>query len=494
MGSDLVAKLGVDATAWDAGFKKAASTANAFAAGFAPILAPIAAGIAGVWGASESIGAYKGSLEAQRKLSAVIEATGGAAGLTTSQITDFAAEMQTLTNFEDDATTGAAAVLAAFTNIRGQTFTDTLESAMDLATVMGGDLQSNVETLGKAVNNPAESFSKLAKAGITFTESQKQQIIAMQKSGDMLGAQQALLDGVRDKFGGAAEAVADPWTKLTNIVGDIAENIGSLLVPSLDVVATAVGTLLSPIADFGDIFLTVGVEVAAQLENMGLRFNLLTSQIALFGVQAASIIQYTFTEVAPIAIKWFGENWLNILQTGAANTLTLFENLGKNLRSVWTAVLNFFRTGTFKIDFTPISQGFINTINKLPDIPQRKISELEKALKDDVTNASSALAESLTASRERLFSMYDTNSKVPDGTLRRGRSTDEAASKHDKSNTAASIFSKEAVQIAFAGTGPSKMEELAQKQLEAMEEMARIQAASYAEELRQGQEDGVDVK
>ena len=488
MGSDLVAKLGVDATAWDAGFKKAASTAKSFASGFGPMLAPLAAGIAGVWGASESIGAYKGSLEAQRKLSAVIEATGGAAGLTTDQITEFAAEMQTLTNFEDDATTAAASALAAFTNIRGQTFTDTIESAMDLSTVMGGDLQSNVKLLGKALNNPAESFGKLAKAGVTFTDAQKEQIVTMQKAGDLVGAQEVLLGGLQDKFGGAAMAVKDPWTQLQNTMGDVAENIGSVLLPSVNVLTNGVISLLGPIADAGDYFKDFGIEVAVVLENIGGILLLGIEQWKLFFVQIGLEAAYTFTDVIPAYIGWLADNWMNIFQTLGANTLTLFENLGKNLRAVWNAVLNFFRTGTFKVNFSSITEGFVNTIEKLPDIPPRAITDLERGLQSNIDSATEALGESMNASRERMTKEFDTSSKVPSGTLVDEASADVKGGKHDKKNQAASAFSKEAVEIAFAGTGPNKLEDLATKQLEATKETNKLLA-----DQSNSEDEGADI-
>lgn len=466
MANDLVAKLGTDNAAWDAGFKRAQSTASSFASGFTGILAPLAAGLGGIWGAASSVGAYKESLEAQRKLSAVIEATGGAAGLTTSQITDFAGEMQSLTNFEDDATTAAAATLAAFTNIRGQTFTDTIEGAMNLSTVMGGDLQSNVKLLGKALNDPVNGLAKLTKAGVSFTDSQKEQIASLQKSGDLLGAQEVILGAVESKFGGAAMAVADPWTQLQNTLGDVAENIGSLLLPSINVLSEGVTALLGPVVDAGDAFLEFGIETAVMLSNMGGMIALALDQWTLFFVQIGLEASHVFTDVLPAYVQWFGDNFVEMVVTYTSNVLTTYENLGKNIMSIWRGVLDFFSTGTFKVDFTPITDGFINTVSALPDVAPRIVTEFEKGLQASIASQTEALGESITAERERLTKMFDTESKVPDSTLVDDAEASGGKEKKKKEgdNKAALIGSAEAAKLALGG-GANKLEDLAAKSL-----------------------------
>ena len=486
-GSDLVARLGVDSSAWNAGLQKARSSAGSFASGIGSVFSPIGVAVAAAgaavgaaFGAGASVSAYKESLEAQRKLSAVIEATGGAAGLTTDQITAFAGEMQTLTNFEDDATTGAAAALAAFTNIRGATFTDTIKSAMDLSTVMGGDLQSNVKLLGKALNDPAEGLAKLSRAGVTFTDAQKEQIKTLQESGDLLGAQDVILGALQDKFGGAAEAVADPWTQLQNTLGDVAENLGSVLLPSINVVAEGVSSMLSVVVDAGDSFANMGIEAAVVLENMGGIINLTLLNWELFFVQIGADAAYLFTEQIPAYLTWFGNNWYQIFETTASNTLTIFENLATNIQNIWTGVMDYFAGNPMTFDWKPLSDGFINTIGELPDIPPRAIGELERGLSESIAAATDALGQSMNESRDRITAQFDTNSKVPAGLIAPeadagGAAKEKAAGKSE--SRAALAGSAEAASIFLRGIGgandvPTKQLKVAEKQLEATEKMA----------------------
>lgn len=526
MASDLVAKLGVDSTGWNAGFAQARSTATSFGSSISSmassLLSPLgvaaaagAAALGGIWGGATSVSAFKESLEAQRKLSAVIEATGGAAGLTTQDITAFAAEMQTLTNFEDDATTASAAVLAAFTNIRGQTFTDTIESAMDLTTVMGGELTDNVKLLGKALNDPIDGVKKLAKAGVQLTQAQEQQVESLQKSGDLMGAQTVLLDALQSKFGGAAQAVADPWKQLQNTFGDVAENIGSLLLPSINVIASAVNGWLGPIASSGDAFLDFGAFVAANLatgielatqfattvgefisagaqmaseafgaflEMIGLGdvtfqdaisavmvyYSHITQVIALIGtafqlgfVQIGANAMHLFTAVLPAYAAWFAENWYEIIVTLASNALTVFENIGTNIKNIWTAVLDFFSTGTFKVNWKPLTDGFINTVKELPKVADREVGTLENGLAENFATQFDSLttsmqtqfkevSEDIDTKKADILKKFETTSKVPAGTLvadAEGKNHDG----NDKDNGAASRGSKEAAKIITFG-------------------------------------------
>lgn len=467
MGSmgDLVAHLGVDNSQFKSGMSEAGgslssfvstskSSLTGFAGGIGSILAPIAVAIGGIWGAGESLGAYKEAIQAQRKLSSVIEATGGAAGLTTGEIADFAAEMQSLTNFEDDATTASAAVLAAFTNIRGQTFTDTIESAMDLTAVMGGDLQSNVKLLGKALNDPTEGLAKLARAGVAFTDEQKDQIEQLQQSGDLLGAQGVILDAVQAKFGGAAEKTADPMTQLSNTIGDVAENIGSLLLPSINVGADALRGMLEVVVGGGDTFKEMGIEAAVILENMGGIVLLTLSNWELFFVQIGADAQHLFLEEAPAYVEWFGENWVEIVTDGASNTLTLFENLGTNIKRIWQSILDYFSGTPVQMNWKPLTDGFISTVKDLPKIPPRAIGEFEKGLRADIEHQTQALAESMTTSRERLTKQFDTNSKVPFGSeVEDADATHKDKTKEKTTSKAALLGSSEAASTLLRGVG-----------------------------------------
>lgn len=199
-----------------------------------------AAGLVGAMG--KCIQLAKVQEDAERKLAAVIKATGGAAGLSADEIKKFAAARQNLTNFGDEATIAVAAVLATFKEIKGSVFKEALVSIQDMAAVLGGDMQGKALQLGKALNDPVKGMQALSDAGVSFTEQQKAMVNALQKSGNMLGAQKIILAELKSEFGGAAEAMADPMVQLKNALGDLGERIADPLIPFVRILATDLKT------------------------------------------------------------------------------------------------------------------------------------------------------------------------------------------------------------------------------------------------------------
>lgn len=373
------------------------------------MVAPVAGLMAGVWGAKSSVAAYSASIAQARKLESVLTATGGAAGLTGQEIADYAAELQSVTNFEDDATVGAAALLASFTNIRGDVFKDALASAQDMSVVLGTDLQSNVALLGKALNDPVDGLAKLARAGVQFTESQKQQIEAMQQSGDLLGAQGVILDAVAGKFGGAAQATADPMKQLANTVGDVAEGIGSLMLPALSVGATALSDLMGVAVGAGTTMRDFGIEAAVQLSHFGAYLVLAATQAELFGHQLVGGIGHFFTDEMPAYLDWFGNNWQQLFVDIASNTLTIFENMGSNIRDAMTAIWDYIASGgktKLELSWTPLTEGFVKTVADLPDIPERVASDYEKSLMSSIEAQTENLVTSMQDQRDKLTAQF----------------------------------------------------------------------------------------
>jgi len=85
-------------------------------------------------------------------------------------------------------------------------------------------------------------------------------------------------------------------------------------------------------------------------------------------------------------IMWFGENWRDILFTSADYVLTIMVNLGQNIRNIWQGVLDFFAGKGFHVDWTPLTEGFHNSIKKMPGFVEAEIHkttpELDKLYKE----------------------------------------------------------------------------------------------------------------
>lgn len=197
----------------------------------------------------KSLNLAREQIQAERKLEAVVRATGNAAGFTADQFKKMAADLQKVTNFSDQATISAIAVLATFKEIKGDIFREAIVAAQDMSSVLGSDLKGSVIQLGKALNDPIKGVTALADAGVSFTQKQKDLIKTLQESGDIMGAQQVILAELKGEFGGAAEEMVDPITQAFNNLGDAMERLGLIALPTISEWANASSEALEGMAD-----------------------------------------------------------------------------------------------------------------------------------------------------------------------------------------------------------------------------------------------------
>lgn len=236
----LVANLSMNTSGFSKGAKRATGIMEDLSSRAASLAAGIGASLVAGFGFHQMVSEAQTAIQASRKLEAVLAATGGTAGFTADEIKQMATNLQAVTNFEDDTTVAAAAMLASFRSIRGDVFKQALGAAQDLAAFTGQDLQSAVMVLGKALNDPISGVGKLGKVIGTLTQEQLANIKAMQESGNVAGAQGVILDALASRMGGLAKATADPLVQLQNALGNVAEEVGTALLPSMNSLAKSI--------------------------------------------------------------------------------------------------------------------------------------------------------------------------------------------------------------------------------------------------------------
>lgn len=195
----------------------------------------------------DSVGAAEEAAKIHAQLEAVIKSTGGAAGITADEVEDMAKELSDTTGVEDDLIIKNGALLLTFKEIGEDIFPETMQAAIDMSAVMGTDLQGSIVMVGKALNDPIEGMSALQRVGVTFNETQEATIKALVESGDVMGAQKIVLEELQSEFGGAASAIHDAGTNsdtLKNSLGNLKEEIGADLLPTVRDVNTAVATYI----------------------------------------------------------------------------------------------------------------------------------------------------------------------------------------------------------------------------------------------------------
>lgn len=188
-------------------------------------------------------GALAEAEEAQRigrVTATIVKSTGGAANVSAKQIGALTEHLSNLTGIDDEVIQAGTNVMLTFRKVRNEAgkgnkiFDRSQQAALDLSAVLGTDLTSANLQLGKALNDPVKGMTALRRSGISFTEQQIDQVKAMVKSNDVLGAQRLILDEVQKEVGGAAEANASATQRMTTAWKNFQEDIGKLILPAFE--------------------------------------------------------------------------------------------------------------------------------------------------------------------------------------------------------------------------------------------------------------------
>jgi hypothetical protein len=214
-----------------------AALAPYLAAGAVALGGLAAAGLAAFAVLRQGVSDAAAAQRAQAQLAAGVASTGMAAGLTTNELIDLSGELQRLSGVEDDAIQKAQGVLLTFTKIGQEVFPAAARATLDMAARLGTDLGSAAIQVGKALNAPIEGITALSRAGIQFTDQQKDQIKTLVESGDVLGAQRIILAELETQFGGSAAAARNTFggaiDAARHAAGDLSEELGAGLLPGL---------------------------------------------------------------------------------------------------------------------------------------------------------------------------------------------------------------------------------------------------------------------
>jgi hypothetical protein len=193
---------------------------------------------AGAFKAFISAGAIVGTLRAviretsaaqaaQAQLNNALATAGAPVKAASAEFQAYASQLQRTTTFGDEAIQEVETLLLSFQGLSGGVVKEATAAVLDLSTRMGIDAPSAAKLLGKALSDPEAGLAALKKAGVLFTDSQKDQIKVMQQTGDLAGAQAVILKTLEDRFGGAAAAARDTFggalAGLKNAFGDLLE-------------------------------------------------------------------------------------------------------------------------------------------------------------------------------------------------------------------------------------------------------------------------------
>lgn len=179
--------------------------------------------------------------DTEARLGAAFDSMGASAWTSMDELQSKAMELMSASTFDDEAIMGAQTTLLRFGTVTGPVFDSATQAAIDMSAAMGTDLSTAALTVGKALENPTTGLGALSRAGVTFTDAEKDMIAALVEGGDKAAAQQIILDKLGEKFGGTAEAMAGTASgqlkQAFNELGNAGESFGAILLPVLTQVA-----------------------------------------------------------------------------------------------------------------------------------------------------------------------------------------------------------------------------------------------------------------
>lgn len=188
----------------------------------------------------ESVNAASESESALNSLKFALASTGLLTDQNVKSMQDFATQLQETTAFEDDAVIASMALLQSLARLDTEGLQRATTAAADLAAVLNIDIATASRMLAKAAEGNTVALNKL---GLEFD-----------KGSTDAETFSNVLTTLEKRFGGAAQAQAKTFAgalaQLSNIYGDLQENVGGLIVQNPAVIA-AFNTLKSAIIKVG---------------------------------------------------------------------------------------------------------------------------------------------------------------------------------------------------------------------------------------------------
>lgn len=228
-------------------------------------------------GIKSAITSYKEEEKAIKKVQQSIISTSGAAGLSLSELRNEASRLQNETIFGDETILNdATAQLLTFTNIAGDNFKRAQVAAMDLSTVLDGDLKASSILLGKALNDPVQGLTYLRRVGISFTESQIATIKSLAETNHLAEAQTLILDELAKQYGGQAKAAAagaGALDQAKNTISDLGETVGKYLITAFYPFINAISDVASSLNKW------ISIPISGELEKEQSKVNALSTAL-----------------------------------------------------------------------------------------------------------------------------------------------------------------------------------------------------------------------
>jgi hypothetical protein len=140
-----------------------------------------------------------------------------------------------------------------------------------------------------------------------------------------------------------------------------------------------------------DATLAVFSAVGFAFKNWRLLAQVAVQSAAVSIVAFGSQIAHVFTKVIPAYLSWFASTWRDIFITAGSALKAFSTNVFTNIVNLFKAIKSWMSGGGFKFEWTPLMEGFENTIKALPEIAEREMGPLEMDMRAKLNDLSGEL-------------------------------------------------------------------------------------------------------
>ena len=291
----------------------------------------------------------------------------------TNRLKDFADQTSKKLAVDDELVKSTQAQLLTFRDLAvtaddvGGNFDRATIAAFDLAAVFGGTGEDNAVRLGKALQDPIAGVTALRRVGVQLSDQQEELIESFVASGDILSAQNIILGEVESQTGGAAEATVTGSAKMRVAFEEMAEAIGTGLMPLFEQLVPMVTTFFDYISKNSGVItvlagIMAGLAIAILAVNFALNANPIVKIITLVALLIGALVLLADYLVNTFVGSWgdffalVGEQWdgfVNAIAVGIIAIAGFFASIFDGLADIARGALN---------GVIGIIEGYINIV------------------------------------------------------------------------------------------------------------------------------------
>lgn len=470
----IVIGMKVDTSLLTKGMKAASKQVDSFVAGFAGGIASLAG--AALFGKVADgileVGKQASELneqisksqqvfgDASKTVEADAQAMGDAFGYPKSQFIDGASSIGLIAKASGLTEKAAADMGSSFSKLAADVSSfynvDVEEGLAAIRSGLVGEAEP-MRRFGVLLNEAAVSAEAvrlgLSRTGKELTEGQKVQARASLITKGLADAQGDLARTA----GGAANQVRTIWGRITNLSADV----GTAIQPAIDAVLgfangalvkvagafqsgkgflddyiASLGNLFSSIGDLGSQLLdylspaiTSGQELIggwarAFVDGVNTAAMVIRNLPDFFEIAGLRIQQFTTNVIEWIGVlpenlaiigEWIGTNWYQLIMTGLDAVLTLFINLGTNIRNLGSAIIAFLSDPTqgFQFNFVPLLDGFRSTVAELPKLLEPELTSMQDMIDAKLASIGDRESQRAIAAAAETAKQIDAAAKKP---------------------------------------------------------------------------------